>query len=596
MNFRAFIHFLKRFLILMTAWLLITVSCLVPAYARTETSLAVCLAFAPDTLDPAFCSTTDSATMLSHLFSGLATWRQDETGNVVIVPECATELPSPVINEDGTVTYTYTLVENLSWSDGVPLTASDFVFAWKRAASSTLDNDFGYKFDVIKGYPDNLAVEAPDDRTIVVTLINDVPYWNELLTHPVYFPVREDAVAQSKWAADTDSFLCNGPYTISSWDHGSPIILQKNPYYFHADTVCMNTIEFHFSESSDFMLQGFQDGTFLFIEDVPIEKLRSLMKSRPEECIVTPQASTFYLCWNINESLLPADSSLKGTEAALADAEIRYALSLTIDRSYIQFEIHPLAQAPASSFISMGIADLDGTEFYQNSGHSDTYVGYFDVSGTVDTADSNYEDAFIIFNKYYSLDSIGMITNAPPIDYLCSSSQSDRIISDYIQYCFFNLGFNMPVTHSQHNYIQEDINGGDYFITSCVWVADSSDPICFLDMWTTTSRKNVVQFGRGNHSKLAIYSLDLSPYGYDIKVENGTWAETYDVLIAIIKTCPDIETRFVLMHIAEDMLMSTSCITPLYFVNDVYMIDKSVHGFYTNPFGYRYFMYTTIRK
>ena len=77
-------------------------------------------------------------------------------------------------------------------------------------------------------------------------------------------------------------------------------------------------------------------------------------------------------------------------------------------------------------------------------------------------------------------------------------------------------------------------------------------------------------------------------------MENGTWAETYDVLISDIKGCTDNENRYAMMHIAEDMLMQTGCITPLYFYTDIYMLDDSVKGFYSNPLGYKYFMHCTI--
>ena len=93
-----------------------------------------------------------------------------------------------------------------------------------------------------------------------------------------------------------------------------------------------------------------------------------------------------------------------------------------------------------------------------------------------------------------------------------------------------------------------------------------------------------------------MYSLDLTDLGIDVKVENGTWAETYDVLISAIKACTDNDARYALMHRAEDMLMATGCITPLYFYTDIYMIDDSVQGFYTNPLGYKYFMYCTIAE
>ncbi|MBQ2532219.1 MAG: peptide ABC transporter substrate-binding protein, partial [Lachnospiraceae bacterium] len=87
---------------------------------------------------------------------------------------------------------------------------------------------------------------------------------------------------------------------------------------------------------------------------------------------------------------------------------------------------------------------------------------------------------------------------------------------------------------------------------------------------------------------------DLTDLGYDTNVTDGTWAETYDVLISDIKTCTDTETRYALMHKAEDLLMQTGAICPLYFYTDIYMIDSSVKGFFSNPLGYKYFMYCTI--
>ena len=116
-------------------------------------------------------------------------------------------------------------------------------------------------------------------------------------------------------------------------------------------------------------------------------------------------------------------------------------------------------------------------------------------------------------------------------------------------------------------------------------------------MWTSGSGNNDVQYGKGANKDVKHYSLDLTEYGYDdVKVENGTWAETYDVLIAKVKTCTDAETRYKLMHLAEDMLMATGCICPLYFYTDLFMINKNVQGFFSNPLGYKYFMYTSIAE
>ncbi len=267
--------------------------------------LNVCIGSEPDTIDPALNSAVDGATLVSHLFSGLAKWDQDAEGNLIIQPECATDLPEGVTNDDGTVTYTYTLKDGLKWSDGQALTAKDFEFAWKRAASSTLGADYGYMFEVVKGYPDELAVEATDDKTLTVTLNNAVAYWNELLAFPTYFPVREDVVANENWATDPSTYVCNGPYTISSWEHSSNIVMDKNANYHDADNVTMKQIKYFLSDDSNNMLVNFKNGAWQLIDDVPTNEIASLKTEYPDEFVIAGQIGTYYVCWNINEDLLP---------------------------------------------------------------------------------------------------------------------------------------------------------------------------------------------------------------------------------------------------------------------------------------------------
>ncbi len=267
--------------------------------------LNVCIGSEPDTIDPALNSAVDGATLVSHLFSGLAKWDLDADGNLTIQAECAAELPEGVTNDDGTVTYTYTLKDGLKWSDGKALTAKDFEFAWKRAAGSSLGADYGYMFEVVKGYPDNLAVEAIDDKTLTVTLNNAVAYWNELLAFPTYFPVREDVVANENWATDPSTYVCNGPYTITSWEHSSNIVMTKNENYHDAANVSMKQIKYFLSDDSNNMLVNFKNGAWQLIDDVPTNEIASLKTEYPEQFVIAGQIGTYYVCWNINEDLLP---------------------------------------------------------------------------------------------------------------------------------------------------------------------------------------------------------------------------------------------------------------------------------------------------
>ena len=268
-------------------------------------SISVSIASEPDVIDPALNSAVDGATLDSHLFAGLAKWDTGADGKLEIVADCAEALPEGVVNEDGTVTYTYTLRDGLKWSDGQDLKASDFVFAWKRAASEELGADYGYMFENVKGYPNDLAVEATDDKTIVVTLNNAVAYWNELLAFPAYFPVREDVVANEAWCTDASTFVSNGAYKMTGWDHNSVITLTKNDHYWDAENVTMKEIKFYLSDDANNMLTNFKNGDWKLIDDVPTNEIATLKTEYPTEFVVAGQIGTYYVCWNINENLLP---------------------------------------------------------------------------------------------------------------------------------------------------------------------------------------------------------------------------------------------------------------------------------------------------
>ena len=581
-----------------------------PADNAEPRVINVCLASEPDTIDPALNSAVDGATLTAHLFSGLAKWAQDENGNLEIVADAATELPEGVTNEDGTVTYTYTLRDGMTWSDGQPVTAGDFAFAWKRAASPALAADYGYMFEVVDGYADvwatddagnyvnpdaELNVVALDDKTLQVTLSNAVAYWNELLAFPAYFPVREDVVANEAWATDPSTYVCNGPYTMAAWDHNSVISLQKNPNYYNADAITMDTINFYLSDDANNMLSNFENRSWQLIDDVPTNEIASLKEEYPDEFVVAGQIGTYYVCWNINEEILPASSTLTGADAEKAKEEIRNAIGLLLDRNYIVEEIGQAGQVPASSFVSMGMTDADGSQFYQNAGHNDAFDGYYDVSK--DSFESNFNTAVETLKKYYTFDeATQQFTDFPTLTYLYNTGESHKAIGEYLQSALAAVGITMNLENQEWATFLNTRKNGDYSIARNGWVADYNDPICFLDMWTTASGNNDVQFGKGANADVAIYNLDLTPYGYDVNVTNGTWAQTYDVLISSIKSCTDPANRYAMMHIAEDMLMQTGCIVPLYFYTDIYMLDSNVHGFYSNPLGYKYFMYCTIEE
>ena len=564
-------------------------------------TISVCIASEPETMDPARNSTVDGGTMTLHLFSGLAKWDSDKDGKAVLKADLAEKLVDPVANEDGTYTYTYKIRKGAKWSDGKPVTAHDFVFAWNRAVSRELAADYSNMFQLIKGYDDiwpgegkepvagaKLDVTAVDDNTLQVVVKNKVSYWNELLAFPTYLPVREDVVSDESWATSPEKYVSNGAYKLKEWKHNSLIVLEKNENYIDKKDVTMKTIKFYLSDDTNNMLTNFKNGDWQMIDSMPSNEMDSLKKEYKDEYHVADQLGTYYMGWNINKRILPEDSTLTGVEAEKAQAEIRQAIGLMIDRNYIVNEIGKADQIPASSFVAKALKDSDGKSFASHAGNSKDYEGYYDVSSKA--VKSNYKKAVDILKKYYKYDEkTGKFTNVPTLTYLYNTDDAHKAIGEYVQSTLANAGIKLQLENQEWATFLTTRKAGDFTIARNGWVADYNDPTTFLEMWQTHSGNNDMQFGKGEHQNLGMYDLDLTKFGKDVNVKNGTWAQTYDVLIDTIKTTPDDKARYQMMHMAEDMIMSTGCITPLYHYTDPYLLASDVEGFYKSPLGFSFF-------
>ncbi len=572
--------------------------------AKEADSLAVCLASEPQSLDPALNSAVDGATMIIHAFSGLIGYAPAADGSLKLVADCAKEIPAAVKNADGTVTYTFELKDNLKWSDGSDLTAEDFVYSWNRATDPATAADYGYMFDVIKGYAERTDYEGAeanrptldvvaDGNKIIVTTIVEVPYFYELLAFPTYMPVKKDILEANvdTWATEPETYISNGAYKMTSWVHNSVITYEKNEYYHDADSITQDKIDFYLSDDATNMLTNFKNGDWKFIDDVPTDEIETLKVDAADEFYITGQLGTYYVTFNMNTNLLPADSTLKGNEKVAAESEIRRALALFFDRNYIVEDIGQAGQVPASSFVAMGLTDVDGKEFYENAGHSDDYVGYYDVAK--DAFEANCASAVKTLKKYYDYDAAtGMFTNAPSMEYLYNTGDAHKLLGEYLQGALAPYGINLTLTNQEWNTFLETRKNGEFTVARNGWLGDYNDPISFIDMWTTISGNNDAQYGKNAHKDINIYSIDLTPYGGK-NVVNGTWSETFDAGIALIKAETNPEKRFALMHLVEDLLMETGALCPLYYYTDIYMSSNTLDNVYSSPLGYKYFMWAT---
>ncbi len=510
--------------------------------------LNINLASEPDYLDPALNSSVDGGCLAVNSFAGLYTY--DKDGN--LIPDLATDMPE--VSEDGKV-YTVKMIES-KWSNGDDLKASDIIYSWNRAIAKKDDG--------------TLSVEATDDYTLVITLTNPCPYFNDLMAFPTFFPVHQasveaadpDGTVPGKWAQEA-GFVCNGAYTLESWNHNESMVYKKNANYHNVDSVTMEELHFMLSADDTAIYAAYNSGDVDYIDTVPNDEISSLNGVNPEFGILD-NLGTYYIGFNVNDPIFDG----KTVEEA---AKMRQAMNLLIDRQFIVDNIGQSGQVVADSFVPLGMADGNGGEFKQ----ADT--SYYDATTTgaamVEDAKKLMEEAGYSFTD--NGDGTYKIDPAINMTYLTNDGTGHVAIAQAVQQDLGVLGITMEIQTQDWNVFLENRKNGSFTIAREGWLADYNDPVNMLEIFTSNSGNNDMQLGKGEKS-------DSAP----------DWAE-YDALITEIRNTADFAKRVELMHTAEDMLMNTWAVVPLYYYNDIYMQKPNVDGIYATVYGMKYFMNAT---
>ena len=463
-------------------------------YAQKEgdSTLRINLGPEPDFLDPALGTSMEKGLLTSNSFSGLYEYNIEGDMVPVLAEGCE-------ISGDG-LTYTFTLKDGLKWSDGSDLTAADFVYSWKRAADPKTGCEYSYMLDVIAGWDeaqagnqDALQVSAPDAKTIVVHLNNPCAYFLNLVAFTTYRPVKQAAVeAEDNWEtnpgawAQEAGFITSGPYTLESWKHDESMVYVKNPYWYDADNVSIERIEYMLSSDEPAVYAAYRAGNLDFADVVPADEISTLMDSDDPEFHVIDQLATYFVMINVKSPLFD------GKTAAQANA-MRQAFSKLIDRQYIVDTVTQTGEDPATSFIPAGMADGNGGIFKDASvWNYPVGDGYYDPEPDVEGA--------IELLKFagYEFDDSGKLSAATPIrfEYLTNPNPTNTEIAECIQMDFAEIGIEMTIRTIEQKVLLGEKRVGNYDISSASWWADFNDPINMLEMWTTSSGNNYPQFGR----------------------------------------------------------------------------------------------------
>ena len=532
------------------------------AASADDFNITVNLASEPQTMDPQKNTTLDGGTMMLHLFEGLMTWEDSGEEQVGSDGTCDSstltygqaESYDREENEDGTVSYTFHLRDGIKWSDGVPVTANDFAYAWRRLVDPNTAADYSYMIanvvnaqDIIDGKkdPSELGVEAVDDKTFKVTLTTDLAYFEELCAFPALMPVREDIIEANgdQWTYDVDTYVSNGPYKMTDWTHNSEIVVAKNDEYYGAEELGPDTITFKLMDDQNAMLSGFNSGELNFIEEVPQAEITSLVASG--DLKILDYIGTYFVCFN-NE-LEPFDNPL-----------VREAFTLAIDRTYIVEKVTQQGQVEAGGFVPYGVCDADGA-----TGDDFRTVGGDYYAPTDADYEANCEKAKELLAEAGYPDGEGF----PVVEYLYNTSEAHKAVAEALQFMWEDvLGVTVTLNNQEWVSFIDSRKKGDYSIARHGWIADYNDPMTFIDMWET---------GGGNN---------------DAKYSNAD----YDALLDQIRGTMDQGERMKLMHEAEDLVIGQDYgVCPLYFYTQKYMLSEGIKGLHYTTLGYFFFGHTS---
>ncbi|MDR1060360.1 MAG: peptide ABC transporter substrate-binding protein [Clostridiales bacterium] len=517
--------------------------------------MRMCIASEPQTIDPQLNTSVDGAIMIHHMFEGLMKWVDDGAGNAVLA-EGQAESYDKAANADGTITYTFHLRDGIKWSDGQPVTAQDFVNGLQRLVNPATAADYNYIvggiilnaqeiMDSADGkQPEDLGVAAIDEKTLTITLVNECPYFIELLAFPPLFPTRKDLIDANgdQWTFDPATYIGNGPYKLTDWEHNSYIYTAKNENYYDYGKLGPDTIRYVLMDDHNAILSAYRSGELDFIENMPVDEIPNLKESG--ELVIADYIGTYYASFQVQKA--PFD-----------DPRVREAFTLTIDRQNITDNITRTGEVPADGFVPSGINDANpsGDDFRTVGG------GWYSINPEDYAANAERARELLADAGYPGGEGF------PVVEYLYNTDSRHQAIGEALQADWQReLGVTVTLANQEWGVFLETRKEGNFQIARNGWIADYNDPISFLEMWVTGSGNNDAQYSN----------------------------PAFDALIANTRSIADPAERMKALHDAEKLMQDDFMLGPIYFYTQKYMLNPEIKGMYYTPLGY--FLFDTATK
>jgi len=536
----------------------------VPSAKAVAQEVSYNLGGEPTGIDPAITVGLPEFDIEEQVFDGLT--RLDTKG-----------LPQPAIAKSWTIskdgkTYMFTL-RDASWTNGTPVTAYDFEYAWKRALSPELASEYAYQLYYIyggqafntsikvgskyyvqavdaKGNPltkkvgdkdvpvpnmakeidpsKNVGVRALNAKTLKVYLQAPTPYFLSLTAFPTLMPVCKAVVSKNdKWAGDVKTYVTNGPFKLTQWSHNDKMVFVKNPTYWDKDKVKLTKITYYMVEDAATALSMYQSGQLDSAVSVPLSEASKLVASGDAKAV--PFLATRYILFNT-------------TKKPFSDVRVRKALNLAINRQQITKSVTRGGEIPALGFVSKGMPDAMSTSDFRTAG------GSYYKDNDIATAKALLAQAGYPNGKGF-----------PAFAIVSGTSQELKSLGEAIQQMWkVNLGITCTLRPEESGVYMDDRNNGFYDVAFAQWSADYMDANTFLDIFQT---------GSGNN-------------------DTGWTSKAYDALIIKEKSTGDQKVRMKAMHDAETMLMANMPVMSIFFRTSNVLVSKHIKNFYQSPMGF----------
>ena len=487
-------------------------------------------------------TTTDSVSfnVLTNLMEGLYRLNPDEKP----IPAAAEGVET---SSDG-LTYEFTLRDGIQWSNGDPVVAEDFRYAWLKVLDPETAATYAYiistfvkgadAFNTKKGDPQDVAIQAPDDKTLRVELNAKSPFFLQLTSFGTYFPQQQEFVEKQgdKYAQDGESLLYNGPYTMTQGNAGGggTVVLSKNDKYWDKANVAVETINGRIVKENDTAINLYEAGEL---------DLTGLEGTKVQQYIDSPEffrrVEPFTVYGRLNQKA-----------PGLDNINIRKALMIGFDREGLTDQILQDGSVPAYGYVPSAITPGPGNQSFR------------EANG--DLVPKDVKSARALWEK--GVEEIG--GQAPKLTMLFSDDSSQRDMATYMQDQYKkNLGADLDVEVVTFDAALDRVDAEDYQINYAFgWIGDYDDPMTFLDLY-----------------------LSDSPF-------NNSFFENkeYDRLIKGAQTESDTDKRMQMMLEAEKILIEQAGTVPVYFAAVAGVKKPYFKGYTPHSFGGDDYKYAKI--